>query len=508
MLLVILIVVMSISLEQDYFNQAHEQYRKLINSLSAKDTQEWEHGEVEKYINECGTELLRRLLQGHLDLRYSQEEYETGVVGGDGEERPHRRKKTQRRLETLFGEVVVTRVGYSTQKPGVSALYPADGKLNLSTDKYSDGLRCRVAQEASKVSFWETSKTIASTTGGAIGKRQCEEITVKVSQDFEAFYAQRSVNKSAANGELLVLTTDGKGIVMHSEDLRAATAQAAQKSSSSSQVRLSPGQKRQRKRMATVACVYRVAPYQRQPEDIIGDQRDPPQRPLIYDKRVWASVRQDAKTVIASAFEEATHRDPQQRQEWVVLVDGELHQLNTIKATAKEKAVAVTIVLDFIHVLEYIWKAAFCFYPNAGKPAEAWVKERALRILQGKASDVAAGIRRSATLQNLSQQKRENADKCADYLLKYRQYLHYDEYLEKGYPISTGVIEGACRHLVNDRMDITGARWRLDRAEAILRIRALRASGDFEEYWQFHKIQEFKRNHVNKFQTPERFLAI
>ena len=331
---------------------------------------------------------------------------------------------------------------------------------------------------------------------------------MKVAQDFEDFYAQRSVAQSAVSDELLVLTTDGKGIVMHSEDLREATAKAAQKSPAKRQTRLSPGQKRQRKRMATVASVYSVPRYKRRPTDIIGEQRDPPERPAIHDKRVWASVRQEAKTVIASAFREATQRDPQHQREWVVLVDGEPHQLNTIKASAKQRDVTVTIVLDFIHVLEYIWKAAFCFFPSGSEAAEAWVSERALRILQGKASEVAAGIRRSATLQNLSPTARENADKCADYLLKYRQYLRYDDYLEKGYPIASGVIEGTCRHLVNDRMDITGARWRLDRAEAVLRIRALRASGDFDEYWQFHKLQEFQRNHVNKFQDPERLLAI
>jgi hypothetical protein len=132
--------------------------------------------------------------------------------------------------------------------------------------------------------------------------------------------------------------------------------------------------------------------------------------------------------------------------------------------------------------------------------------EKALRILQGKSSDVAAGIRRSATLQELSDKERENADKCADYLLKYRDFLQYDNYLAEGYPIATGVIEGACRHLICDRMDITGARWRLDRAEAVLQIRALRASGDFEEYWTFHKMQEFKRNHASKFQCPEQLL--
>ncbi len=93
-------------------------------------------------------------------------------------------------------------------------------------------------------------------------------------------------------------------------------------------------------------------------------------------------------------------------------------------------------------------------------------------------------------------------------MLKYRQYLPYDDYLDKGYPIASGVIEGTCRPTVNDPMDITGARWRGDRAEAVLRLRALRASGDFDEYWQFHKLQEFQRNYVNKFQHPERLLVI
>ncbi len=352
------------------------------STLSASSSQGWEHGEVERYIKEDGTELLRRLFQSHLDLRYAQEEYQKEVVGADGEVRPHRRKKTERQLETIFGEVVVTRVGYSTQKLGISALYPADGQLNLSTDKYSDELRRRIATEASKVSFAETQTTIADTTGGAVGKRQCEEVTVKVARDFEDFYAQRSVADSAVSDELLVLTTDGKGIVMRSEDLREATAKAAQKSSSQRQTRLSPGQKRQRKRMATVASVYSVPRYKRQPEDIIGDQRDPPERPAIHDKRVWASVRQDAKTVIGSAFFEATHRDPHHHREWVVLVDGEPHQLNTLKALAKQQAVAVTIVLDFIHVLEYVCQAAFCFFPSGSEAAETWVQERAQRILQ------------------------------------------------------------------------------------------------------------------------------
>jgi hypothetical protein len=137
------------------------------------------------------------------------------------------------------------------------------------------------------------------------------------------------------------------------------------------------------------------------------------------------------------------------------------------------------------------------------------MQQRALRLLQGKASAVAAGIRRSATLQGLSQPERQNADQCADYLLKYRSYLRYDQYLQHGYPIATGVIEGACRHLIIcDRMDITGVRWRLDCAEAVLKIRTLRSSNDFEAYVTFHTTQELKRNHGSKFQNPQQLLSV
>lgn len=493
--------------EADLFTSASEQYQYLIDSLNSQDFQNLDHGDIEAFLDTEGRELLRRLFQGHLDSRAQEEGPSTEVIGSDEIPRPHRRKGSQRQLESVFGGVVVTRLGYSTKQVGISGLYPADGKLNLPPDQYSDGVRQRIALEASKVSFEETSRTLRQTTGAKVGKRQCEEIVVKVAQDFEDFYAQRPAQKSESSQDLLVLTSDGKGIVMHEEDLRSATAKAAIASKTKKKTRLAPGQKRQRKRMATIASVYSTPSYPRQPQDIFKDEKSPPTRPEIVNKRVWASVRRDAKAVLASVFEEASKRDPRQQRPWVFLVDGHRHQLDLIETMAKAGGFEVTIVLDFIHVLEYLWKAGLCFFESGSEQLEAWVKKRGLQILQGKSSDIAAGMRRSATLQKLSDSQRRSVDKCADYLLKYRPYLNYDRYLDQGYPIATGVIEGACRHLVCDRMDITGARWRLDRAEAVLQIRALRASGHFEEYWQFHKIQEFKRNHFNKFLDPERLLA-
>ncbi|MGF1493208.1 MAG: ISKra4 family transposase, partial [Microcoleaceae cyanobacterium] len=383
---------------QDPFANATQHYQNLIKELSSVESQHCEHGKVEEYLQIEGRELLRRLLQGYLDLRASQEIAQQEVVGADQEKRPHKRKQCQRKLESVFGEVKVTRMGYSTKKEGVSALYPEDGKLNLSVDQYSDEVRKRVAVEAAKVSFSETSQTIAETTGARVGKRQCEELCVKVARDFEEIYSQREQTAEESTQDLLVLTTDGKGIVMHQADLREATAKAAEQKKTQSKTRLSPGEKRQRKRMATVASVYSTARYHRSAPDIIGEDKLPPQRPAISNKRVWASVRHEAESVIHSVFEEANRRDPQHQREWVGLVDGGEHQLQVFKTTAKQTGVELTIVLDFIHVLEYLWKAAFCFHPVGSEEAEVWVRERALRLLEGKASDVAAGIRRSATL--------------------------------------------------------------------------------------------------------------
>ena len=106
-------------------------------------------------------------------------------------------------------------------------------------------------------------------------------------------------------------------------------------------------------------------------------------------------------------------------------------------------------------------------------------------------------------MRKIKDSQRKGIDKCDNYLLKDKSYLRYDKYLLAGFPIASGVIEGACRYLVKDRMDLTGARWGLRDAEAVLKLRALRASGDFDDYWKFHCDEELKRNyktHCNEYE--------
>jgi len=201
-------------------------------------------------------------------------------------------------------------------------------------------------------------------------------------------------------------------------------------------------------------------------------------------------------------FDEAVRRDPDHRRQWVVLVDGLTYQLGVIEAEAKRRGVNVVIIVDLIHVLEYLWKAAWCFFEEGDAGAEEWVHDRAVAVLEGRSSHVAAGIRRKATCLGMTETARKAADKCANYLINKRPYLDYPTALARGWPIATGVIEGACRHLIMDRMAVTGARWSLVGAEAVLKLRALNSNGDFDDYWEFHLAQERQRVHQQRYARP------
>lgn len=485
----------------DEFAAAREQFEKLTGELRSESTRTLEQGDVESLIEREGNELLRRLMQGYLDQRAEAEEPLAGVVGADGQQRGHCRVRS-RDLLTVFGEVIVRRLGYSGIRLG--SVFPLDAALNLPPHKYSQGLQRKVALEVAKGSFDETVMAIEEGTGAKVPKRQTEQLSRAISVDFEEFYASQPME---AGTGLLVMSVDGKGVVMRKQDLREGTRKAAEKSKRKLKTRLSRGEKRNRKRMATVASVYEVDPYWRTAEQIMGVDELDTIRPKVRNKRVWASLRQSPAEVIEQLFAEAQRRDPQHERTWLVLVDGLETQLGVVEAAIASQRADTVVIQDFVHVLEYLWKAAYCFHAAGTEEAEAWVQVHALALLKGKVSDVAAGMRRSATRKNLSQAAREPVDKCADYLLKNKARFDYATALANGWPIATGIIEGACRHLVKDRMDLTGARWSLEGAEAVLRLRALRASGDFEDYMAFHRRQERQRNYGSAPQNDELKMA-
>jgi hypothetical protein len=200
-------------------------------------------------------------------------------------------------------------------------------------------------------------------------------------------------------------------------------------------------------------------------------------------------------------FDEAERRDPTHERTWVALVDGNRQQIDAIRDQANTRGVTVTIVIDFIHVLEYLWKAAWTFFYPGDPDAETWVADHARTILNGRAIDAAATIRHHADTAGFRGNERKGADDAVTYLTNKAPYLDYATALANGWQIATGIIEGAARFLIKDRMDITGARWTTPGAEAVLHLRAVTANGDFDEYWQWHQQQELRRNHLDHYQN-------
>ena len=238
-----------------------------------------------------------------------------------------------------------------------------------------------------------------------------------------------------------------KGIVMHPKGLREATRRAMEREEHKQHIRLRPGEKKGCKRMATVVSVYEVDPYPRTTKSILGLEQPPERkRPRPENKRTWAWVEADQGTVIEQACAEAARRDPDQQMRWVVLTDGQPDLLRQVSAVAKHYPVDPVVVQDSVHVLEYL-------------------------------------------------SERKPVDKAADYIDNNQERLQYDQALAYRLPIATGVIEGACRYLVKDRMDITGARWGLERAEAIFKLRLLKVSGNLAAYLTFHFEQKHKRHY-------------
>jgi len=473
-------------------------YGRLAGFLGGEESGRLSHVELEQRLRVEGAELLRQLFQDHLDLRAGREQRAEEVLDAEGFRHGAVETGHARALQTVFGTVTVRRLAY--RRRGGENLYPADAALNLPEELHSHGLRALSAIEASRGSFEEAADAVERASGVRAGKRQVEALAQRAAVDFEAFY-QGKARADAAEGDVVVLSADGKGIVMRPEALRAATAKAAAQSNNKLKTRLSKGEKTNRKRMAEVVAVYDVTPIARVPADIISGRDHTPkaEAPKATNKWLSASVVDDAASVIAAMFDEATRRDPEHRRPWIALVDGACHQIERIKAEGRRRGVTVAIVVDFVHVMEYLWSAGWCFFSEGDPAAERWVAEKATAILEGKASTVAAAIRRKATRLRLDPSARANADRCSDYLLAKAAYLRYDQALARGWPIATGVIEGAVRHLVKDRLDLTGSRWGLKGAEAVLKLRALRTNGDFDEYFTFHLDKERQRVHAARY---------
>jgi hypothetical protein len=357
----------------------------------------------------------------------------------------HRRLGT-RALTTVFGTVELVRMGYS--RPGVPGFFPLDRALTLPARSFSYELQRCLVKAAVQNPFLDSVQTIAAT------------------------------------GTILVAAVDCKGIPM----VKPPGVQPTP--------RLTKGQKANKKRMATVAAVFTRTPWVRTPQQVVESlfriarptPEDAPVPPRPEHKRVWASLLKSKNAVIQEVAEEMERRDRSASKTHLALTDGE--RALQIRVDRKLK---VTLILDLMHALEKLWKAAYVFHAEGSLAADLWVLDRTLRIMLGDVGQVVKGIRQSITKRGLSGAGGKTLRGVAVYLYRNRSRMRYDEYLANGWPIASGPVEGACKNLIKDRMERSGMRWTEQMAEAIVQLRAIGLSGDFDHYWQFHIAQDQRR---------------
>jgi hypothetical protein len=450
-----------------------------------------DHAEREKALEVEGRELQRRLLQATYRLDAGQEERADGVTSADGVRHGTVESGCKRGLETIFGPVTVTRMAYRNRKE--PNLYPADARQALPGDPYSMGMRALAARHLASSGYQQAQDDIEDRTGVRIRPAQLAGLAKDLARWTGDFYQDRA--RDAEQGlpatDVIMMQGDGKGIAMRPEHRKNKGRQDGTR----------PGIKK----MAEIVAVADFTPAVREPEDIAA----PPARrkahpgPKARDKWVSASVTESIEDMIGAAFDEADRRDPQRERQRVFLVDGNKQQLTAIEDHAKARGLKVPVLIDYIHVSGYIGKASAALHPGDPVLAGQWADGQLLRVLHGRAKAVAATLASVAAKARANPRKKNldltDVDKAVTYLGNNQQHMKYDKALEKGWPIATGLIEGSCRYVIEDRFGITGARWSPDGAEDILKIRAVVVNGDLDDYMAYYKDRYRDEHHLARY---------
>jgi hypothetical protein len=447
-------------------------------------------GEVERGIWKHLLQLGQRCLAQFLTLHGTGDMGET-VTLPDGEAYRRLSALHERRYVSIFGEFHLHRTVYGTREGQKHEFVPLDNRLQLPESVFSYVLQDWDQALCVEEAFGQVQSTIARMLGLQQALGSLEHMNQEMAEEATRYVLNRPVPPAEEEGPIIVASADGKGIVMRRDPETEAP-----------KAHLGKGDKASQKRMATVGAVYTVDRYVRTPEEVVAalfrDEREKSKdRPRPQHKRVWASLPQDDGS--ASGMEavftwldwELHLRNPGREKEAVYLCDGQETLWQAVHNQLPETH-AVQI-LDLLHVTPRLWKAAHVFHAEKSPEAEKFVRQRLLRVLQGKAEGVIRGLREMATKRGLTGSKRKTLREVCGYLEKNLERLRYDEYLAAGYPIASGVIEGACRHLVKDRMERAGMHWTTAGAQAMLDLRSVFVSGQWEEYQSYRMELETQR---------------
>jgi hypothetical protein len=393
-----------------------------------------------------------------------------------------------RRYVSIFGEFLLARVAYGSREGQKIEFVPLDNRLQLPASAFSYLLQDWDQSLCVEQAFGQARTTVQRMLGLQQSVDSLEHMNQEMAQEAARFLLNRPPPE--AEGEVVVASADQKGIVMRrSADDPPPKAHRTK------------GDKASQKRMATVATVYSVDRYRRTPEDVVAALfREAPEpsrdRPQPQHKDVWASLPRDdiPGSGIDQAFAWMTGelyvRGRARDKPLVFLSDGQEALWQAESEWLPGRAVGI---LDLLHVTPRLWQAAHVFHEEGSPAAEDFVRDRLLRVLRGQAEGVIRGLREMATKRGLAGAKRRSITTVCGYLAANRGRMRYDEYLEAGYPVATGVVEGACRHLVKDRMERAGMHWTILGAQAMLDVRSIHVSGLWEEYQEYRIAGEIER---------------
>jgi hypothetical protein len=443
--------------------------------------------EVEKVVWQQVLRIGREALGQFLALLGTGDRGET-IALPDG--RCCRRLETEhaRRYVSIFGEFELSRVVYGSREGQKIEFVPLDNRLRLPASVYSYVLQDWAQGLCVESAFGQVETTLERLLGLKLSVDSLERMNGQMAERVEAYRSDRPAPAAETEGALLVASADGKGIVMRrSADDPAPAAHRTK------------GEKAGQKQMATVASVYTVDRHVRTAEDVVAalfrDRRDEalPRRPKPQNKHVWASLTRIDVTGETSGIDvvhqdilnelvERNRRDQQWVRPMIFLYDG---QESLWEARHRHLPSAGIDILDLLHVTPRLWQAAHIFCKEGSAAAASFVRERCLRVLQGRVAGVIRGLREMATKRDLTAARRKTIAQICAYLEKNRERMHYDAYLAQGYPIASGVIEGACRHLVKDRMERAGMHWTPTGAQAMLDVRSVHVSAEWQQYQEY-----------------------
>jgi len=445
--------------------------------------------EVESSLHEGLRQLGQVLLQEWVDSQGS------GDLGPTLEHRGRRLRRLEhphdRRLVTVFGELTIRRTVYGTRETQKHELVPLDARLGLLDSEFSPLLEDWAQSMCVQHAYSKAQELLERMLGLRLTVRGLQSMNARLAERVRSVQDIESVPPEDEEGEILVVTADGKGIPMRRDGCEG-TGQAGK--------RRGKGEKKNKKRQACVGAVYTIEPFRRTARDIVDEVRRRLRRgdrPKPRHKQVRAELTREIDGVehngkaltFAWLAEQAYGRNRQGARAVVCLMDGDASLWRRQKHWLPE----AKQILDLYHALERLWTAAHCFHAEGSEEAEAFVEDRLMRILAGEVGRVIGGLKQMITKRGLRGSRRKRLESVITYFENNRQFMKYDEYLKAGYPIGSGVVEGACRHLVKDRMELTGMRWRLEGAQAMLDLRAVYLNDRWDQFNRYRVRQEQRR---------------